>query len=64
MPVSKAQQKATANYKKKVYDRMEVLLTKGKKKVLQTHAESGNESLNAFVNRAIDETVERDNEKK
>ena len=63
MPVTKAQQKATANYKKKVYDRMEVLLSRGKKGVLQAHAASRGESLNAFVNRAIDEAVGRDNEK-
>ena len=59
-PVSKAQQKATAKYKKSNYDRMEILLSKGKKADLQIHAESKGESLNSFVNRAIDEAVERD----
>ena len=63
MPVTKAEQRATAKYKKNNYDRMEVLLSKGRKAELQTHASGKGESLNGFVNRAIDETVERDNRK-
>ena len=58
--VSKAQQRATAKYKKVNYDRTELLLPKGKKAALQEHATGMGESLNGFVNRAIDETVERD----
>jgi len=60
MPASKAQQEATAKYKKKSYDRMEILLSKGRKADLQAHATEKGESLNGFVNRAIDETLERD----
>jgi predicted HicB family RNase H-like nuclease len=62
-PVSKAQQAATAKYKKSNYDRMEILLSKGRKAELQSHAAAHDESLNSFVNRAIDETVEHDNAK-
>ncbi|MDR2044245.1 MAG: hypothetical protein LBQ15_07750 [Clostridium sp.] len=61
MPQSKAHQKASRKYNEKAYDRIELKVTKGKKTNLQAHAESKGESLNAFVNRAIDETVERDN---
>ena len=61
--ISKAQQRATAKYKKSNYDRMEVLLPKGKKAKLQSHAQARDGSLNAFVNRAVDEAVERDNKK-
>lgn len=61
MAVSKAQQRATANYVKKSYDRIEVKVVKGKKDMIQTHAEAQGESLNAFINRAITETMERDN---
>lgn len=61
MAVSKAQQRATANYVKKAYDRIEVKVTKGQKNVIQAHAEAHGESLNAFINRAISETMERDN---
>ena len=60
MAVSKAQQRATANYVKKSYDRIEVKVVKGKKDTIQTHAEAQGESLNAFINRAITETMERD----
>ncbi len=60
MAVSKAQQRATANYVKKSYDRIEVKVVKGKKDMIQTHAEAQGESLNAFINRAITETMERD----
>ena len=61
MSVSKAQQKAVAKYNAKTYDRIELKVAKGEKDILKAHAESCGESLNGFVNRAIDETMERDN---
>ena len=60
MTISKAQQRATANYVKKNYDRIEVKVLKGKKEAIQAHAQAQGESLNAFINRAITETMERD----
>ena len=60
MAVSKAQQRATANYVKKTYDRIEVKVMKGEKETINAHAEAQGESLNAFINRAITETMERD----
>lgn len=60
MPVSKAQQRATNKYIKANYDRMEITFPKGKKDTVRAHAEAMGESANAFVNRAIDETMERD----
>lgn len=61
MSISKAQQRATANYVKKSYDRIEVKVTKGRKEIIQAHANKKNGgSLNAFINRAINETMERD----
>ena len=44
-------------------DRVNLVLPKGKKDEIKAHAESNGESLNGFVNRAIDEAVERDNAK-
>lgn len=58
--ISKAQQRATANYVKKAYDRIEVKVTKGKREIIQAHSEAQGESMNAFINRAITETMERD----
>lgn len=62
MAISKAQQRATANYVKKTYDRIEVKVPKGKKELIQAHADRlDGGSLNAFINRAITETMDRDN---
>jgi len=48
-------------YNAKAYDEMKVRVTKGNKELIQGHAEAHGESLNAFINRAITETMERDN---
>lgn len=62
MTVSKAQQRATAKYVKKNYDRIEIKVPAGQKAVIQSHADNMNEkSINSFVIRAIAETMERDN---
>ena len=58
--VSKAQQKAVHKYVKANYDRMELTVPKGQKEAIKAHAEARGESVNGFVNRAIDETMERD----
>ena len=60
MAVSKAQQKAVHKYVKANYDRMEMTVPKGRKEEIKAHAESRGESVNAFINRAISETMERD----
>lgn len=60
MAVSKAQQKAVAKYMKSNYDELKVRVPKGKKDEIKSHAEKHGESLNSFVNRAIDETMKRD----
>lgn len=58
-PASKAQQKAVNKYMKENYDRINLLLPKGKKAVIQDFAASHGESVNGFINRAIDEAMER-----
>lgn len=60
MAISEAQQRAVAKYNAANYERVELRLKKGKKGKLKAHAEKRGESLNEFVNRAIDETLERD----
>lgn len=60
MPASKAQQKAVHKYIKNNYDRMELTVPKGRKDTIKAHAESHGESINAFIGRAIHETMERD----
>ena len=58
--VSKAQQKAVNRYIQKNYDRIFVFLSKGRKNEIKAHAEAQGESLNAFIFRAINETMERE----
>lgn len=60
MPVSKAQQRAVAKYMAANYDELKVRVEKGKKETIKAHAETMGESLNGFINRAIDETMQRD----
>lgn len=62
MPASKAQQKAVNKYIKNNYDVFQIRMTKGKKDKIKAHAENMGESLNSFINRAVDEAVERDGE--
>ena len=42
-------------------DRINLTVPKGKKDIIKAHAEACSESVNGFINRAIDETMERDN---
>lgn len=60
MAVSKAQQKAVHKYVKANYDRQELTMPKGKKEQIKAHAESKGESVNAYINKAIDERMERE----
>lgn len=60
MPASKAQQKAVSKYMKENYDVYQIRMPKGKKDIIKAHAESHGESVNGFINRAIDETMDRD----
>ena len=42
-------------------DRISIAVPKGQKDVIKAHAEAQSESVNSFINRAIDEAMERDN---
>ena len=59
-PVTKAHMQASRRYNEKAYDRIELKVPKGRKAELQEHAQQRGESLNGFVNRAIDTVVEMD----
>lgn len=61
MAIPKANQRAVAKYVKNNYDDIKVRTAKGKRQVIQEHAERMGESVNSFINRAIDEAIERDN---
>lgn len=55
-----SQKRAVAKYNAANYDRVELRLEKGQKDVVKAHAETQGESLNAFINRAISFTMEKD----
>lgn len=61
MPTTKASQRAVAKYTRENYDRINVTVPKGQREEIKTHAEKQGESVNTFIRRAIDETIERDN---
>lgn len=44
------------------YDRVGLMLPKGKKQEVKEHAEKKGESMNGFIIRAIDETMQKDKE--
>ena len=62
MPVSKKQQACVNRYMSNKYDRINLTVYKGQKAIISEHAEKRGESVNGFIQRAIKETIERDNQ--
>lgn len=60
MPRTKAMDRAIKKYEAEKVERVVFRVPKGKKEVLQDYATSRGESLSGFINRAINETMERD----
>ena len=58
-PASEAQKRATVNYLK-TQDEIKIRVPKGKKEVIKSHAENHGQSLNGFINEAIDEKMNRE----
>lgn len=58
--ISKSQQASVNRYMKKAYDRINLTVPKGDKERIEAHAAGRGESVNAFIRRAITETMERD----
>ena len=62
MAISKAKQKAVTKYMKENYDEVKMRMPKGQKEVVKAHADKHDGgSVNAFINRAITNQMERDN---
>ena len=64
MASSEAAKRAVKKYDQEKIDRIAMRVPKGKREVIQAHAQEQGESINSFLNRAVDETIERDQEKK
>ena len=61
---SQAQNRATQRYIRENLEEIKLRFKKGKKDIIRKHAEIYDQgSMNAFINRAIDETMQRDKEK-
>ena len=58
--MGKASTKAQNKYIEKKYDRINLTVLKGEKDKIKEHAMAKGESVNAFINRAINEAMERE----
>ena len=61
--MGKASTRAQNRYIAKAYDRINLTVSKGRKDTIKAHATAQGESMNGFINRAIDEAMERDGQK-
>ena len=57
MAYSEAMLRAIKKYEAEKIDRISLRVPKGKKEVIQKFAEDHGESVNSFINRAIDEAM-------
>ena len=64
MSISAARHRANEKYNAKAYDEIKLRVAKGMKEEIKQHAESMNESVNAFIKRAIENQIKLDNESK
>lgn len=58
---TEAQKQSARKWDAANLDRISIAVPKGQKDTIKAHAEGRGESVNGFVNRAISETMERDN---
>lgn len=58
--MGKSHTAAQNKYISKTYDRINLVVKKGKKQIIGDHAAQYGESINSFINRAIDETINAD----
>lgn len=57
---TEAQKQSARKWDAANLDRISIAVPKGQKEVIKAHAEAHSESVNGFINRAISETMERD----
>ena len=60
MPLSESRRRANEKYNAKAYEQIQVRVKTGRKAEIVAHAEARAESVNAFINRATDETMARE----
>lgn len=57
---TEARRAANAKYESETVERISLVLPKGKKATIKSHTEQRGQSVNGFINEAIDEKLERD----
>ena len=60
MTISKAQQKAVAKYMKNNYDEIKIRVEKGGKNIIKSAADKANESVNAYIKKAVIRQIKAD----
>ena len=58
---TEAQKQSARKWDAANLDRISIAVPKGHKETIKAHAETHSESVNGFINRAIEETMQRDN---
>lgn len=61
MAMSEAQRRANTKYLTEKVEDIKIRVPKGEKDFLKAHAKKMGESLNGFINRAIEEAIANDN---
>lgn len=62
MPPTEAQRRARDKWLAEKVETINIRVPKGKKAVFKAHAEKRGESVNAFLLRAVEETIKREQE--
>ena len=57
MGYTEAQKEAAARYNKKAYDRIDIIVPKGKREMIKRFARKQGKSTNRFINDAIDKAM-------
>ena len=57
MGYTEAQKEATARYNKRAYDRIDIIVPKGKRALIKNFARKQGKSTNKFINDAIDKAM-------
>ena len=63
MAISAAHQKATRKWNENNLERLYVTVKKGQKNIIKKYADMHNESINSYINRAIQNQILEDKEK-
>ena len=62
MAISDARRRANEKWQREKVEEIKFRVPKGKKEIIQQHAAQQGESVNAFINRAVDEAIKKDKE--